>query len=68
MAKITTLLLFLGPLVAGRAADFDEVIRNPEKFHNKRVTLVAMVEAGTKGGTRRRQGNLWTNLDRKPSL
>jgi hypothetical protein len=35
-----------GLSITGWAADFDEVIRNPEKFHNKRVTLVAMVTGG----------------------
>lgn len=27
-------------------ADFNEIIRNPEKFHNKRVTVTAMVTGG----------------------
>jgi hypothetical protein len=27
-------------------ADFNEIIRNPKKFHNKRVTVVAMVTGG----------------------
>jgi hypothetical protein len=44
--KGLTLLLLSGLSITGWAADFNEVIRNPEKFHNKRVTLVAMVEGG----------------------
>jgi hypothetical protein len=44
--KILTILLLLGVRVTSWAVEFEQVIKNPSKFHNKRVTLVAMVEGG----------------------
>lgn len=44
--KVATALLFVQWSVTTFGADFNEIIRNPGKFHNKRVTLVAMAEGG----------------------
>ena len=41
-----TLLLFLGLSATTGAVEFQDVIKNPSKFRNKRVTLVAMAEVG----------------------
>jgi hypothetical protein len=44
--KILTILLLLGVRVTSWAVEFEQMIKKPSKFHNKRVTLVAMVEGG----------------------
>jgi len=36
----------IGLRVTGWAVEFEEVIKNPSKFHNKRVSLVAMADVG----------------------
>jgi hypothetical protein len=46
LGKLATFVLVAGSSLTTFGADFNEIIRNPEKFHNKRVTLVAMVEGG----------------------
>jgi hypothetical protein len=45
---VKRLALLLLPVISASAfaIDFNEIIRNPEKFQNKRVTLVAMAEVG----------------------
>lgn len=45
MKRLALLLLFVISASAF-AVDFNEIIRNPEKFQNKRVTLVAMADVG----------------------
>src|SRR5437016_5745582 len=44
--SLATLVLLAQWSLTTLGADFNEIIRNPEKFHNKRVTFVAMVEGG----------------------
>jgi hypothetical protein len=44
--RVLPVLILLGLSVTSRAVDFEEVIRNPSKFHDKRVTLVAMADVG----------------------
>lgn len=42
--KLATLTLCLQWSLTTFGADFNEIVRNPEKFHNKRVTVVAKVQ------------------------
>jgi hypothetical protein len=44
--KLLAVLLLLGSSVSSWAVDFEDVIKNPAEFHNKRVTLVAMADVG----------------------
>jgi hypothetical protein len=44
--KLAAAILLAEWSLSAFGADFNEIIRNPEKFHNKRVTLVAMVTGG----------------------
>jgi hypothetical protein len=44
--KLATVILLIQWSLTTFGADFNEIIRNPEKFHNKRVTLVGIVTGG----------------------
>src|SRR5205807_4742494 len=44
--KLLTLSVLAALALTAFGADFNEIIRNPEKFHNKRVTVVAVAAGG----------------------
>ena len=46
LKALILILLLLGPSVPSWAVGFEDVIKNPSKFHDKRVTLRAMAEVG----------------------
>jgi hypothetical protein len=46
LIKVATLVLIAQCGLTAFGADFNEIIRDPKKFHNKRVTVVANVTGG----------------------
>lgn len=47
--KLVTVIFLVQWSLTAFGTDFDEIIRNPEKFQHKRVTLVAMATVGGDG-------------------
>jgi len=44
--RIFIVLVILAPTSSSWAVEFEELVRNPDKFHNQRVTFVAMANVG----------------------